>query len=127
MGQVLENEGDKHIIGILALRAGARLLENLFRFVANGAAPSIELLNLGIGGGGLEKLPFPREDVVELRLESVELWPVTARDRALVTGLIKKDRRLFELIEEKDHRAEEENQELHRHFDEGVKEQTDAA
>src|SRR5687767_6804785 len=53
--------------------------------------------------------------------------PVTVLDRALVSRLVEKERWLLELIEKKNHRAEQQDEELHRHLHDGVKDQADAA
>src|ERR1700686_2850299 len=70
---------------------------------------------------------FARKDIVELRLQRGELRAVAALNRALISRLIEKHGGLFELIEKKNHRAEEEDEKLHRHFHDRVEEQTDPA
>src|SRR5256714_7152993 len=125
MRQMLKDEGDEDVIRILALGIGAGLLEDFLGFITNGASAGIQLLDRGIGRRGLQELAVADEDVIELRLELVQLRAKTALNRALVAGLIEKDRRLFELVEKKDHRAQKQNEKLHRHFHEGIEEQTD--
>src|SRR5438045_2497574 len=112
---MLDYKRDEDIIGILALGTRAGLLEDFPGFVANSASARIELLKIGGGclrSGGLEQFAFLLKDAIELRLKFVQLRAVTALDGALITGLIEKDRWLFELIEKKDHRAEKQDQEL---------------
>src|SRR5437764_7114236 len=98
MRQMLEDKGDEDVIGILALGIGAGLLKDFAGFVANFVSARVELFDGGIGRRGLQELALSDEDVVELSLKCVELRAETALDRALVTRLIKEDRRLFELV-----------------------------
>src|SRR5947209_2179586 len=131
MGQMLKDEGDKDVVGVLAFRICSGLLEDFPGVVANCVSPGIELLDLVAPGRairrGSEQLAFLKEDIVELLLEYVELGSVAAGDRAMIAWLVEKNGRLFELIEKEDHRAEQEDQELQRYFDDGVEEQSDAA
>ena len=59
--------------------------------------------------------------------ERAELRPVCARARAFELHGVEEDGRLRELVEDEDHRAEEEDEELHRHLDHPVEEQAEPA
>ena len=48
-------------------------------------------------------------------------------DRAFISGTIKKERRLFELIKHEDHCAEQQDEELHRHFENRVEKEAEPA
>ena len=47
--------------------------------------------------------------------------------RAFVGGLIEKERRLFELEENENHHAGQEDEELHRQLEDGVEKEAEAA
>src|ERR1700757_4017112 len=51
---------------------------------------------------------------------------MTERNGAFIGRPIKIDRRLLELIEQENHGSEQKNEELHRHFDYGVKQKPEA-
>src|SRR5687767_757126 len=78
MGQMLEDKSDEDIIGVLALRIGSGLDENLLRVIANDAGLRLKLADLrgqplrffaGSFRHGLQGVAFPGEDIVELRLQ----------------------------------------------------------
>src|ERR1700732_5250206 len=133
---MMQDKRDENIIRVLVLGTRPGLLENFFGVIANTARLGIELADLrgqcwrifrGSGGHRLDGFALAREDIVELRLQRSELRTVAALNRALIRRLIEKHRRLFELIEEKNHRTEQQDEKLHGHFHDRVEKQTDPA
>src|SRR3954464_11118267 len=121
MRQMVKDERDEDIVGIFAFRIRPGLFQDLPGLVANSAGAGIELLHLIVPSraicGGSEELAFLIEDIVKLLLKSAHLGSMTISKSTLIARLIEKDRRLFELIKEEDHRAEQQDEELLKHLE----------
>ena len=75
MRQMLKNEGDEDVIGILALRTRAGLLQNFFCFIANAAGASIEFLDLGKDGKWERVYTPERFDYLKEPKSPIRLYP----------------------------------------------------
>src|ERR1700720_1447260 len=127
---MLQHKGDKNVIRVLAFRAGASALENVSGVVTNCARARIELLKSFPRICRLlrrKQSPFACEDIVELVLQGVQLRAVAERHGTFVSGAIEVNRRLLELVEQKDHCAKEQDEKLHRHLHNCVEEQAETA
>src|ERR1700720_3965877 len=130
MRQMTKDEGNKNIIGVLTLLAGARSVDDRFCIVTDLARARVQLLKLVARQGARrsrEQGAFLGKNVVELRLQSIQLRTMPKGDRALISRLIEQYRRLFELIKKEHHCAEQQNEKLHRHLNDRIEKQPEPA
>ena len=136
----LEDEAEEDVVRVASVGAGARLLHETGDVGTDGAEARVgrferlpgRLARRGVvaprGLHVVERLLAPLlESLPVPRLEGGELSRARAGLDPLRLHRVEEDRREDELVEGEDHRADEEDDELHRHLDQAVREEAEAA
>lgn len=92
MWQMFQHERDEYVIGVVTLRARASSFEDCFRLIANRAHFCVKFLELSrrLDDRRLrQQCAFAGKDVVELRLQLIQLGAMAECDSALDAARLK--------------------------------------
>ena len=140
--QIVQDKGDEDIIGVVRFELRIGVFQRFFHFAADrldlfllacrtalvaALIASAERPIRAHSLGHAAPVCFCAKTLIVTSLQSGELARLLALCRALVSGLVEKDRRLFELEENENHHPGEEDEELHRQLEHGIEKETEAA